>query len=76
MAEVPAPSPEPLTDAYSHVGRPRYGSPASSWAALTVAGVQRAVFVLGPGSPAVAKVRELHATHGDRVRTIGIPWGG
>jgi hypothetical protein len=66
----------PWTDAYAHVGEPRFGAARLLWRVLEGAGIQRAVFVLGPGVPDLAALVEIGGICGDLARTVTIPWGG
>jgi predicted TIM-barrel fold metal-dependent hydrolase len=64
-----------LIDAYCHVGQPKYGGPEEAIATLERWGVDRAVFVLGPGVPDLEALRRVREVWGDRARTMGIPFG-
>lgn len=65
----------PLIDAYCHVGLPRFGSVEDAMVVLDQAGVDRVVFVLGPGVPDYGTLFHALRRYGDRVRGIGIPFG-
>jgi predicted TIM-barrel fold metal-dependent hydrolase len=67
--------PAPCIDAYCHVGLPRFGSAEDAWTMLARSGVERAVFVLGPGVPDYATLFRALRDYGQRVRGIGIPFG-
>lgn len=64
-----------LIDAYCHVGLPRFGTAEDAWTMLARAGVERAVFVLGPDVPDYDTLFRAMHNYGDRVRGIGIPFG-
>ena len=65
----------PLVDAYCHIGLPRFSAANDAWATLGLAGIDRAVFVLGPMVPDYAELFLALEQHGNRVRAVGIPFG-
>ena len=62
-------------DAYCHVGLPRFGTVEDAWVVLKQAGIERAVFVLGPGVPDYATLFSALRYYGERARGVGIPFG-
>jgi hypothetical protein len=64
-----------FSDAYCHLGRPRFGEVQQTLAAWDRTGIERGVLVLGPGIPAFDDLAVALREHDDRVRGIGIPFG-
>jgi len=62
------------TDAYAHVGEPRFGSVRQLLRSMDVHGIERSVAVLGPRVPDLGAIAEA-AAHPGRLRTVGIPFG-
>ncbi len=64
-----------ITDAYAHVGLPRFGSLEQLIRYMDIHRVKRSVAVLGPLVPDIATLSEAASTCSDRLRMIGIPFG-
>jgi hypothetical protein len=64
-----------FSDAYCHLGRPRFGAVQQTLEAWDRSGIERGVLVLGPGVPALEELATALRDHGERVRGIGIPFG-
>lgn len=67
--------PSPICDAYCHVGRPRFGSPADAFGVNRANGVDKLVLVLGPLVPVYDELFAAIQEYGDDVRCVGIPFG-
>ena len=61
--------------AYAHVGLPRFGSPEEALTTADRFGIQKQVLVLGPGVPDCRSLFRAVASHPERIRGIGIPFG-
>ena len=66
---------ENITDAYAHVGLPRFGSLDQLLRYMDVHKVTRSVAVLGPLVPDIDTLAQAASLHSDRLRMIGIPFG-
>ncbi|MFH5185204.1 amidohydrolase family protein [Paenibacillus sp. TAB 01] len=64
-----------VTDAYMHIGVPRFGSPDHLLRALDTYRISQAVVVLGPLVPDLPSLFEAMRRYPGRVRGIGIPFG-
>lgn len=64
-----------VSDAYAHVGLPRFGSLAQLIRYMDVHDIGHAAAVLGPRVPDIATLMEAARTYPGRLRGIGIPFG-
>lgn len=64
-----------IIDSYMHCGVPRFLDARRTIEAMERDGSQRGVLVSGPGHPDIASLIEAHRLGGERVRTIGVPYG-
>ncbi|MEZ4710269.1 MAG: hypothetical protein R3A44_23905 [Caldilineaceae bacterium] len=64
-----------LTDAYTHIGLPKYGSLQDVVRFFARLRMQQGVLVLGPGIPDLHSLIQARQRLGDKVRLMGIPFG-
>ncbi|MEZ4664896.1 MAG: amidohydrolase family protein [Caldilineaceae bacterium] len=64
-----------LTDAYAHIGLPKYGSLQDVGRFFARLRIQQGVLVLGPGIPDLYSLMLAHQYFGENVRSMGIPFG-
>jgi hypothetical protein len=64
-----------ITDAYAHIGLPRFGSIDQLLHYMDIHQLDKSVAVLGPLVPDIATLAEAASTYSDRLRLIGIPFG-
>ena len=65
----------PLTDAYTHIGIPKYGALVDVAHFFARLHIQQGVLVLGPGIPDLQSLIQARRHWGDNVRVMGIPFG-
>jgi hypothetical protein len=63
------------SDAYCHVGPPRFGTLEQAIRMFDLSGIPRGVLVLGPGMPAYRTLFRAMAQYPDRLRGVGILCG-
>ncbi len=64
-----------LTDAYAHIGNPKYGTLENVGVFLECLQIEGCVLVLGPGLPDLASLKMARESYGTRIRCMGIPFG-
>jgi len=64
-----------ITDAYAHVGEPRFGSLEQMIRYMQASRIGRAVAVLGPLVPDLTTLAAAARLDPDRLRVVGIPFG-
>ncbi len=65
-----------VIDSYCHVGLPRFGSAEDALAVADPWRITNSVLVLGPEVPDYYTLFHAMQTFGERVRCVGIPFGG